>query len=151
MDTVGQSAREREFQRTATEINPQKGENEYEAWFANEKLTYDNVLEILTAQARRSQSHFDQVASTERERLAQVSNVALQALQNAVETANMVSKQAVRHGDLAIDRQWNKEPAEGTAEGAILRQLLSEPSGQALQALIVGAVGDALKAAAVSK
>ena len=36
-----------------------------------------------------------------------IQNVALQVLQNAVETANMVSKQAVRHGDLAIDRQWN--------------------------------------------
>lgn len=33
--------------------------------------------------------------------------ITTQALQNAVETANMVSKQAVRHGDLAIDRQWN--------------------------------------------
>ena len=128
MDTVGQAAREREFQRGATEQNPQKGENEYEAWFANEKLTYDNILETLTAQARRSQTHFDQVASTERERLAQVSNVALQALQNAVETANMVSKQAVRHSDLAIDRQWNKEPAEGAADATILRQILAEPT-----------------------
>lgn len=34
-------------------------------------------------------------------------NIINQALQNAVETANMVGKQAVRHGDIAIDRQWN--------------------------------------------
>jgi hypothetical protein len=38
----------------------------------------------------------------------QVQQVALRALSNAVETDNMVSKQAVRHGDLAIDRQWNE-------------------------------------------
>lgn len=31
----------------------------------------------------------------------------IQAMQNAIESANMVSKQAIRHGDLAIDRQWN--------------------------------------------
>ncbi len=44
----------------------------------------------------RSQTAFDSVHA-----------VCLQALQNSVETANMVSKQAVRHADLAVDRQWN--------------------------------------------
>lgn len=51
---------------------------------------------------------------------AALKNVAVQALQNAVavanriaqngaETDNMVAKQAVRHGDIAIDRQWNQD------------------------------------------
>ncbi len=41
--------------------------------------------------------------------------IANQALQNAVETANMVGKQAVRHGDLSIDRQWNIDEVSGLA------------------------------------
>ena len=37
----------------------------------------------------------------------QLHTVALQALQNAVTTADMVAKQTTRHHDIAIDRQWN--------------------------------------------
>ena len=47
---------------------------------------------------RRSQLQFDQIQ-----------NVALQALQNSVETANMVAKQAVRHADVAADALWTDE------------------------------------------
>ncbi|MBM3775598.1 MAG: hypothetical protein FJW37_10615 [Acidobacteria bacterium] len=64
--------------------------------FANIKRTYD-VYQDLDVQAARQ-------ALTEQTRLNQI---AAQALQNAVETANMVGKQAVRHGDIAIDGQWN--------------------------------------------
>jgi hypothetical protein len=46
-------------------------------------------------------------------------NIANQALQNAVETANMVGKQAVRHGDVAIDRQWNLDEQGYTAASVI--------------------------------
>jgi len=38
---------------------------------------------------------------------AALKNVALQAVQNAVETANMVSKDALRDRALATDRLWN--------------------------------------------
>lgn len=54
--------------------------------------------------------------------------------------ARLVGKQAVRHTDLAIDRQWNREPAEALAEGAEMRELLSQPAIAALQAAIVQAV-----------
>ena len=47
-------------------------------------------------------------------------NLATQALQNSIETANMVSKQAVRHSDLAIDRQWNVDE-QGYQVESILR------------------------------
>jgi hypothetical protein len=57
--------------------------------------------------ARRAQLQFDQIQA-----------VALQALQNSVETANMAAKQAVRHSDIAIDAQWN--PVQlGTADNLI--------------------------------
>ena len=39
----------------------------------------------------------------------QLKNIGVQALQNAVETANMLGKQAVRAGDLSIDRWWNTD------------------------------------------
>jgi hypothetical protein len=62
----------------------------------NAKRTYDAYQDLDLASARRAQLQFDQIQ-----------NIALQALQNSVETANMVAKQAVRHSDIAIDNQWN--------------------------------------------
>lgn len=45
---------------------------------------------------RRDRSHYDTL-----------NQFSVQALQNAVETANMVSKQAVQINAVAGDRQWN--------------------------------------------
>jgi len=66
------------------------------AWAANVKRTYDEFQDVALVAARRSQQDFDAIR-----------NVSLQALQNAVETANMIGKQAVAHRDIAIDREWN--------------------------------------------
>ena len=65
---------------------------------ANMKRTYDSYqnLEFETIRANsRLQEKLD--------------NVAVQALQNAVETANMVGKQAVKHADVAADALWTDE------------------------------------------
>ena len=78
-----------------------------EAWFANVKRTYDEFLEISLAGTRQNRVHFDKVLSDAQQYDNARQVMANQALQNSVETANMVAKQAVRHGDLAIDRQWN--------------------------------------------
>jgi len=83
-----------------------------ESWFANIKRTYDMFGDYTDARIRALES-----------RIKDVDSLSLQAMQNAIETANMVSKQAVRHGDIAIDHQWNKEVAEGAAEASILRAL----------------------------
>ena len=158
----GQAGREREFQRTASEINPQKGEDNYQAWFNNCKLTYDTHLDLLATTARRSQDHYDALVTGERTHRGELERVSLQALQNAVETANMVGKQAVRaadntietanlrgkdavrHSQIATDQQWNMEPSEAAGEGALLRELVSQPAMQAIQAMIVKAVGEAV-------
>ena len=66
--------------------------------YANIKRTYD-VYQDLDIQAARQ-------ALTEQTRLNQI---ATQALQNAVETANMVAKQSVRHADIAADALWTDE------------------------------------------
>lgn len=158
----GHVAKEREFQRTATEINPQKGEDNYQAWFNNCKLTYDTHLDLLATQARRSQDHYDSVVSGERSHRGELERVSLQALQNAVETANMIGKQAVRssenaietanlrgkdavrHSQIATDQQWNMEPQEAAGESLLLRELASQPAMAAIQAAIVKAVSDAV-------
>ncbi len=169
----GQPAKEREFQRSASEINPQKGEDNYQAWFNNCKLTYDTHLDLLATQARRSQDHYDSVVTGERTHRGELERVSLQALQNAVETANMIGKQAVRasensiesanftgkntletanlrgkdavrHSQIATDQQWNMEPQEAVGESLLLREINSQPAMQAIQAAIVKAVNDAV-------
>jgi len=90
--------------------------------------------------SRRNTLHFDKVMVDERSHDAQLKAVSLQALQNAVETANMVSKQSVRHGDLAIDRQWNVDE-QGYAAADILKALSGESTAQkAISADIVALV-----------
>lgn len=80
-----------------------------EAWFANVKRTYDAYLHLGLEACKRSQSHFDKVISDAQKHSENVNSVALQALQNAVETANKVGKQSVSHRDLAVDRMWNQD------------------------------------------
>ncbi len=66
--------------------------------YANIKRTYD-VYQDLDVQAAR-QSLIEQT---------RINQIASQALQNAVETANLVGKQAVRHADVAADALWTDE------------------------------------------
>lgn len=77
------------------------------AWMANVKRTYDEYQQESLESIKRNRSYVDKVLSDAQQYDNQRQNIANQALQNAVETANMVSKQAVRHSDMAIDRQWN--------------------------------------------
>ena len=78
-----------------------------EAWFANIKRTYDEYLHESLESIRRNRTIVDKTLSDAQQHDNTRQNIANQALQNAVETANMVGKQGVRHGDVAIDRQWN--------------------------------------------
>lgn len=87
------------------ETEPEIGRDE--SWFANVKRTYDEFQQESLESIRRNRSYVDKVISDAQQNDNARQNIANQSLQNAVETANMVGKQAVRHGDLAIDRQWN--------------------------------------------
>jgi len=69
--------------------------------FTNAKRTYDAYQELGLESARRSRIQFDQLA-----------NVALQALQNAVETANIIGKQSIGHRDIAFDAQVVQKPPD---------------------------------------
>jgi hypothetical protein len=68
------------------------------AWEVNRKRTYD-VYQDFDVQAVR---HFHNNA-------AKLDALSIQAMQNAIETANMVGKQAVKHADVAADALWTDE------------------------------------------
>lgn len=110
-------------------INPKMAEFFSNLLATNAKRTYDLAQSTdLAAQVGDSTQRLT------------LNNLATQALQNAIETANMVSKQAVRHSDIAIDRQWNVNETDYAAE-AILR---GDTAKEALAATIAVAVAKAL-------
>ena len=79
-----------------------------EAWFANIKRTYDLHQTLDTKAINDANKH-----------AAVLDNLATQALQNAIETANMISKQAVKHSDIACDRIWNVDEQGYTAQAIL--------------------------------
>lgn len=78
-----------------------------ESWFANVKRLFDEMLDNSLVGSRQNRVHFDKLISDAQQMDNARQGLANLALANAVGTADMVSKQAVRHSDLAIDRQWN--------------------------------------------
>jgi len=127
-------------------------------YFTNRKRTYDEYqnesfetlrqarrhVESMNGESlesvRRNRSYVDKVLSDAQQHDNAKQNIATQALQNAVETANMVSKQAVRHSDLAIDRQWNiDEVADLAAKTGV--------QSDAMVVLLAKAVAEGIKLA----
>ena len=78
-----------------------------EAWVGNIKRTYDEFQQESLETIRQQRTLFTKLLTDAQQNDNTRQNIANQALQNAVESANMIGKQAVRHGDIAIDRQWN--------------------------------------------
>jgi hypothetical protein len=108
--------------------------SEKDAWFSNQKRTYDAYQQVDLKQISDAQQYENQ---------RQV--LATQALQNAVETANMVGKQALRHAELAIDRQWNLEVSQAAGEGVVMRSVtIDDASLKAIAAAVAMAISDAL-------
>ena len=129
------------------EVNARKGEDNYQAWFTNGKLTYDKFLQMITANGERS-SDFD----------LQVKNVAVQALQNAVESANILSKNTLVNVDLgnkhalnnfaiSVNKQWNLDVPEAASQVEVLKATgMNQATIAAMQTMIVAAVDAALDA-----
>jgi len=94
--------------------------------FANEKRTFDEYQDLSLNVSKRGRALEEKL-----------DNIAVQALQNSVETANMIAKQAVRHGDIAIDRQWNVDE-----QAFVVKEILNDPSIEdAIKVAIVEALG----------
>lgn len=119
-----------------------EGEREFEigkdeAWFANVKRTYDEYQRVSLDNIARNDAYVQKVLSDAQADTIEKRNIANQALQNAVETSNMIGKQAVRHADLAIDRQWNiDEVAHLVANVSVFKD--------AIAAAVAAAVNQAL-------
>ncbi len=138
---------EREFETGSDEFFKHRSEvnaAQADPWFANVKRTYDEYQQESLESVRRNRSYVDKVLSDAQQHDNARQAIANQALQNAVETANMVSKQAVRHGDIAIDNQWN--PIQQGAGDTLTARAVSidDTSLKAIGAVVAAAVADAL-------
>lgn len=73
-----------------------------------------------------------------------LNQLTVQALQNAVENANLAAKQAIRHGDIAIDGQWN--PVQQGAGDTLTARAVSidDASLKAIGATVAAALASAL-------
>lgn len=75
--------------------------------FANMKRTYDEYQQVSLEGIKNQQKYQEKVLSDAQQFDNARQNIANQSLQNAVENANFLAKAALRHQDLAVDRQWN--------------------------------------------
>jgi hypothetical protein len=73
---------------------------------ANMKRTYDTYQGIDLDHARNALKLESRISNNAVTHDQQVNALSLQALQSAVTTQDMIAKQAVRHGDVAIDGHW---------------------------------------------
>ena len=111
-----------------------------EAWATNLKRTYDEYQEVSLESIKRNRSIVDKIVSDAQQYDNQRQVIANQSLQNAVETANMVGKQASRHADIAIDRQWNVDE-----QGYQVAKILGQPYVDAIKAAVSIAIAEAVK------
>jgi hypothetical protein len=136
--------------------------SEKDAWFSNQKRTYDEYQQESLESIKQNRTLFDKVLTDAQQYDNTRQQLAIQALQNAVETANMVAKQtirnvdygiesanmiakqAVRHGDIAIDQEWN--PIQQSAGDSMLTKAvqLDDASLKAIGAAVAAAVVAAL-------
>ena len=111
------------------------------AWRANSKRTYDEYQGVSLDGVRENRRYVEKVLSDGQTHTDERSNIATQALQNAVETANLVGKQSIAHRDLANDRIWNVDE-----QGYTARNILSDETFRdGLKVLVVDAVATAAK------
>ena len=115
------------------------------AWRANVKRTYDEYQQESLSGIRENRELTARLAQNAVSHDLTIQNIATQALQNAVETANAIGKQLVRHEALATDQQWNAEPSEAVAQAAILKAgQIDSATLAAINAAIAKAIADAL-------
>ena len=101
------------------------------------KRTYDEYQQASLESIKQNQSYVQKILSDAQSHFNDTQNIATQALQNAVETANMVSKQAVRHADIAIDRQWNvDEVAELVANTSTFKDAIAAAVAKVVQEVL---------------
>lgn len=125
----------------ADQSNPNVDVGIDEAWAANLKRTYDEFLQESLESIRGNRTVFSKLILDAQQNDNQRQLIANQALQNAVETANMVSKQAVRHGDLSIDRQWNVDEQAYVVENILQSDVFKDAVSAAVASAVQQTLG----------
>ena len=97
-----------------------EGDTQERSWDANVKRTYDEFQQESLETIRQHRTLFDKLLTDAQQYDNQRQVIANLALGNAVDTANLVNKQAAAHRDIAINKEWNLEPSEAAAESQIL-------------------------------
>lgn len=120
------STRDNGYVQTRDDVNEDSHVDEeyvHAAWQGNIKRTYDAYQHAELEGIHNSRVHFDRAMSSAQTHDNNLNNVALQALQNAVETANMVGKQAVAHRDIATSETWSRLESSDLAETAMENEI----------------------------
>lgn len=102
--------------------------------FSNQKRTYDEYQHESLESIRKNRAYVEKVLSDAQVNDNTQRNMANQALQNAVETANLVGKQAVRHTDIAVDRQWNLDEHNYLVAGILRSDIFKDAVAAAAEA-----------------
>jgi len=112
-----------------------KAEND--SWFQNGKRTYDEYQHESLESIKSNRSYVSKVLSDAQQNDNTRQNIANQALQNAVESANMISKQAIAHRDIAIDREWNiDEVAQLVSSNSTFKDAIAAAVAKAVNEVI---------------
>lgn len=113
------------------------------AWL-NAKRTYDEYQQESLSSIRENRQLTQRMAQNAVSHDENTQAVALQALQNAVETANMIGKRAVTAGDVATDNMWNPMQ-QGAADTMLARAVsIDDASLKAIGATVASALAQAL-------
>jgi len=109
-----------------------------ESWAANMKRLFDETLNLSLESTARNRTIIDKLISDAQSTTIARDSITTQCLQNAVETANLAGKAALRHADLAVDRQWNvDEIAQLVAKTPVFLDAIS--------AAVAAAVNESMK------
>lgn len=104
-----------------------------EAWFGNIKRTYDEFQQESLESIRRNRTIIDKTLSDAQQNDNARQGIMNQAMQNAVESANMLAKQALKHADVAADRIWNVDEVAGlVAKTPVFTDAISAAVAKAL-------------------
>lgn len=153
---------EREFEIGKDEAWAVNMKSVSDAWIANMKRTYDEYQQESLESIKRNRSYVDKVLSDAQQHDNVRQTIANQALQNAVETANMVGKNAcvnidsiqkqhTAHRDIATDNLWNPIQ-QGAGDAVTMRSItLDDASLKGIGAAVAAAVASALTGGAGGK
>ena len=86
--------------------DPSVSDHESEMSFLNMKRMYDEYQALGLDGSKRSQSFHDMLSTYFLARIAEMDKLSTLSISNAIDTANLINKQAAAHRDIAIDNQW---------------------------------------------